>query len=160
MSSDGDTRRRELMEQVLYVGRILSTAAVMFHAAMAAKAGLGPTDGKALDLLERIGPMNAGELSARSGLAPASVTGLINRLESKGFLRRVPNPADGRSVLVELVPEQVHASAGLFDDLVKSLTELLEGYSNEELETILHFLTEAARRQEEATARLTQADPQ
>ena len=36
-----------------------------------------------------------------------------------------------------------------------SLYELYAGYTDEQLEVILHFLTEAARRQQEATARLT-----
>ena len=158
MSRGSEKRRQELKEQIGYASRILSTAAVMYHSALAGKVGLGATDEKALDLLERFGPMSAGELSARSGPAPASVTGLIGRLEAKGFARRVPNPADGRSVLVELDRENTEAMAGLFDDFLASLNELLDGYSIEQLETILHFCTEAARRQQEATGRLAEAD--
>ena len=45
--------------------------------------------------------------------------------------------------------------APLFADWARSLQELYAGYSDQELEVILHFLTEAARRQQEATARLT-----
>ncbi|HEX2178737.1 MAG TPA: MarR family transcriptional regulator [Actinomycetota bacterium] len=156
MSNESEKRRRELKEQIGYAGRILSTAAVMYHSAVAAKVGLGATDEKALDLLERLGPLSAGELSAHSGLAPASVTGLIGRLEAKGFARRIPNPADGRSVLVELNRQNTEAMAGLFEDLSASLNELLDGYSIEQLETILHFCTEAARRQQEATGRLVE----
>lgn len=156
MSNDEETRRRELIRKVLDAGRVLSTAAVMFHAALGAKAGLSATDEKALDLIERFGPLSAGQLSARSGLAPASVTGLVNRLEAKGFARRIPNPADGRSVLIELVPEKIAEMAWLFDDFTKSLTELLEGYSSKELEAIVRYSTEAAMVQAEATRRLTQ----
>jgi DNA-binding MarR family transcriptional regulator len=156
MSNESE-RREELKQQIGFAGRLLSTAAVMYHSALAAKVGLGATDEKALDLLERFGPLSAGELSARSGLAPASVTGLIGRLEAKGFARRVPNPADGRSILVELDRENVWAMAGLFDDFLVSLNELLDGYSVEQLETILHFCTEAARRQEQATARMVES---
>jgi hypothetical protein len=45
--------------------------------------------------------------------------------------------------------------APLFAEWGRSLEELYAGYSDEQLEVILHFLTEAARRQQEATARLT-----
>ena len=45
--------------------------------------------------------------------------------------------------------------APLFTDWVWSLQELYTGYTDEQLELILHFLTEVARRQREATARLT-----
>jgi DNA-binding MarR family transcriptional regulator len=130
---------------------------VMFHTAVAARQGLSASEEKALDLLERSGPLTAGELARQSGLAPASVTALINRLEAKGFARRVQNPSDRRSVLVEVDPERVSATvAPLFADWVGSLQELYAGYTDEQLEVILHFLNEAARRQREATARLTE----
>jgi DNA-binding MarR family transcriptional regulator len=148
--------RAELVERLHTAGRAQSAATVMFHSAVAARQGLSATEEKALDLLERFGPLTAGELSQRSGLAPASVTGLVDRLEHKGFARRIPNPADRRSVLVEIDRERVFASiAPLFVDWVHSLEELYAGYTDEQLELILHFLTEVARRQREATAKLT-----
>jgi DNA-binding MarR family transcriptional regulator len=149
-------RRTELLEELGLAGRAMSAATVMFHATVAARQGLSATEEKALDLLERFGPLTAGELAKRSGLAPASVTGLINRLEAKGFARRIANPSDRRSILVEVDPERVYAAmAPLFADWVRSLEELYAGYTDEQLELILEFLTEVARRQQEATARLT-----
>jgi DNA-binding MarR family transcriptional regulator len=149
-------RRAELLEQLAMAGRASSVATVMFHTTVAAKQGLSASEEKALDLLERSGPLTAGELARRSGLAPASVTGLINRLEQKGFARRIQNPSDRRSILVEVDVERMYARvAPLFANWVRSLEELYAGYSDEQLEVILHFLTEAARRQQEATTRLT-----
>jgi DNA-binding MarR family transcriptional regulator len=156
MTSPND-RRAELLEQLALAGRASSAATVMFHTAVAARQGLSASEEKALDLLERSGPLTAGELARQSGLAPASVTALINRLEAKGFARRVQNPSDRRSVLVEVDPERLYATvAPLFADWVGSLQELYAGYTDEQLEVILHFLNEAARRQREATARLTE----
>jgi DNA-binding MarR family transcriptional regulator len=149
-------RRAELLEQLAMAGRASSVATVMFHTAVAAKQGLSASEEKALDLLARSGPLTAGELARQSGLAPASVTGLINRLEQKGFARRIQNPSDRRSILVEVDVERMYARvAPLFANWVRSLEELYAGYSDEQLEVILHFLTEAARRQQEATTRLT-----
>ncbi|HEY4727672.1 MAG TPA: MarR family transcriptional regulator, partial [Actinomycetes bacterium] len=149
-------RRAELLEQLAMAGRASSVATVMFHTAVAARQGLSASEEKALDLLERSGPLTAGELARQSGLAPASVTGLINRLEQKGFARRIQNPSDRRSILVEVDVERMYARvAPLFANWVRSLEELYAGYSDEQLEVILHFLTEAARRQQEATTRLT-----
>jgi DNA-binding MarR family transcriptional regulator len=150
------SRRAELLEQLEMAGRASSVATVMFHTAVAARQGLSASEEKALDLLERSGPLTAGELARQSGLAPASVTGLINRLELKGFARRIQNPGDRRSILVEVDVERLYARvAPLFADWARSLQELYAGYSDEQLEVILHFLTEAARRQQEATARIT-----
>src|SRR4029453_16712211 len=148
-------RRAELLGGPTLAGRASSVATVMFHTAVAARQGLSASEEKALDLLERSGPLTAGELARQSGLAPASVTGLINRLEHKGFARRIQNPSDRRSILVEVDVERMYARvAPLFADWARSLQELYAGYSDEQLEVILHFLTEAARRQQEATARI------
>lgn len=132
-------------------GRMLSTAAVMFHAALAEKQGLGATETKALDLLVRLGPMTAGELGQHAGLAPASITGLVDRLEKKGFARRARDEADGRRVLVHAVPEQLMRFAPLFAGFMRSMDELYAKFTVEELETILAFVREAAERQSEAT---------
>jgi DNA-binding MarR family transcriptional regulator len=146
--------RADLVQRLLAAGRELSTAAVMFHTILAEKQGLSATEEKALDLLHRFGPLSAGELSKRSGLAPPSVTGLIKRLEAKGFARRIPDPEDGRRVLVAIVAEAGAAFVPLFADLVRELEDLFARYSVDQLETILGFLQEAARRQQEAAQRL------
>jgi len=156
--SKPSARRAELVSRLHYAGRILSTAAVMFHGVLAAKQGLTATDEKSLDLLERFGPLTAGELARRTGLAPASVTGLISRLEQKGLARRVPDPSDGRRVLVEINRDGAARFAPLFGDLVRRLEELYAAYSDEELELIIGFLTEAAKRQQEATEQLAASD--
>lgn len=148
-------RRAELIQEVLTAGRELSTAAVMFHSAMAEKGGLSITESKALDLLDRLGPLTAGQLAEHSGLAPASVTGLVDRLEAKGVARRVPHPRDRRRVLIETVDERVHAADGLFDDFVSELLKLCEDYTDTELATVIDFIRKAARVQQAATARLT-----
>ena len=151
--------REQLLEELALAGRAMSAATVMFHSTVAARQGLSATEEKALDLLERFGPLTAGELAKRSGLAPASVTGLVNRLEHKGFARRIAHPSDRRSILIEVDPERLYAAmAPLFADWFGSLDELWAGYSDEQLELILHFMTEAARRQREATTRLTSDD--
>lgn len=153
-------RRKALLERLFAVGREQSTATVMFHAAVAEHQGLSATEEKALDILDRHGPLTAGQLTEQSGLAPASVTGLLDRLEAKGFARRVPNPSDGRSVLVEAVPDRLGDLAPLFDDWVKELRELCAKYTNEQLETVIDFLAEGTLRQQTVTQRLLGgADP-
>lgn len=149
------SRREELIQRVFLAGRELSTAAVMFHTAVAAKGGLTATETKALDLLERLGPLTAGELSEQSGLAPASVTGLIDRLERKGVARRIPHPQDRRRVLIEMNRDYIAVSAPQFDDLVAGVRELCAKFTDDELVTVIEFVTASAKVQQAATARLT-----
>jgi DNA-binding MarR family transcriptional regulator len=152
-------RRAELLARLFTAGQESSAAAVMFHTALASWQGLSATEEKSLDLLDRYGPLTARQLSERSGLAPASVTGLIDRLERKGFARRVPHPKDGRSVLIEIVPEKTAELGPLFDDWVQALNELAARYSDDDLEVIIDFLTESAVRQRAATEKLTAHEP-
>ena len=147
--------RQDLIEQVMVAGRTLSTATVMFHTALAEKVGLSSTEDKAMELLDRLGPLTAGQLSEHSGLAPATVTALIDRLERKKFARRVPNPKDGRSVLIEPVPESIRSIGALLVTWVADLNEMLAQYDDDQLQTIATFLAEAAVRQQKLTVQLT-----
>src|SRR5204862_5975304 len=61
-------RRRELLASLETAGRASSAATVMFHSTVAALQGLSATEEKALDLLQRDGPLSAGELAKRAGL--------------------------------------------------------------------------------------------
>lgn len=147
--------RAALVNQVLAGGRQLSTAAVMFHTAIAAKSGLSATETKVAELLQRFGPMTAGELSERSGLAPASVTGLMDRLEQKDVARRVKHPDDKRKVVIEIKPEFLEISNARFTGLLQLTYELCDKYSDEELAVIGAFLSAAADVQTRATAALS-----
>ncbi|MGR0159917.1 MarR family transcriptional regulator [Paenarthrobacter nitroguajacolicus] len=155
MQSDSHTDARDaLLEAVFASGRELSTAAVMFHSKLSELRGLSATEGKAIDILLRYGPMTAGEFGQHSGLAPASVTGLMQRLESKGVARRVRRDDDKRKVLVELVGDQVTAATPYFVDFMNGLAGLLEGYSDEELRIIADYSAKAAEIQKSAAGRL------
>ncbi|MCP1414157.1 MarR family transcriptional regulator [Paenarthrobacter sp. A20] len=155
MHSDGDAdARKALLEAVFASGRELSTAAVMFHSKLSELRGLSATEGKAIDILLRFGPMTAGEFGQHSGLAPASVTGLMERLEGKGIARRVRHDEDKRKVLIELIGDQVTAATPHFVDFMSGLTGLLEGYSNDDLRVIADYSAKAAEIQKNAAARL------
>lgn len=148
------SNRSALVHQVMRAVQELGSAAVLFQAALAESRGLSFTEAKALDLLERFGPLTAGELSARSGLAPASVTGLVDRLVRKGVVRRGPHPQDGRRVLIETVRESVTGDSGPGRDYVVSMRALCAEYTNDQLAVIASFAAAAAHRSAEITARV------
>ncbi|WP_240506085.1 MarR family winged helix-turn-helix transcriptional regulator [Thermoactinospora rubra] len=155
MSREISERRKNLLEALTVAGRENSQAAVMFHSAVAARMGLGPSEEKTLDLLQRRGPLTAGEIVQHTGLAPASVTGLIDRLEAKWFVRRTRDPKDRRRVIVEINQEMLAGGEEIFAPLVNGLAELYERYTDEELEVILDFLRRATAIQVAATAAIS-----
>jgi DNA-binding MarR family transcriptional regulator len=149
-----DAHRTELVARLDMAGRVLSTAAVVYHGALAALGDLSAVELKAMDFLQREGAMTARALAARTGLAPASITALVDRLERKGFAHRIANPEDGRSVLIRLDEHRIAQDAHLYDDFVGRLHALYAGYSDAELEVVTRFLTEAAQAQTDAAAAL------
>jgi DNA-binding MarR family transcriptional regulator len=149
------SRRSELLEAVRTAGREHSDATVLFHATVADRVGLNPTDHKAMSLLERVGPLPAGEIAQRTGLATPSVTALVDRLERRGFVQRAHDPRDRRRVIVAPSPEGVARIAPLFESRQRSLARLLARYTPEELEVILDFLTRSTERLRTDTAKLT-----
>jgi len=150
-----DERRTGTLQRLMAVGREQSAVTVMFHSAIAAKQGLNATEEKTLDYLQRRGPLTAKDLAELTGLAPASVTGLVDRLEAKGFVRRIKHPTDKRRVLVELDQHKIAELAVFFDEWARDVIAACEQFSTDELDTVIRFLTVMSEQQQRATARLT-----
>ena len=64
--------------------------------------GINATDLNCLNLVALTGHMTAGDLAKQTGLSTASITGVLDRLEEGGFVRRVRDPHDRRRVIAEL----------------------------------------------------------
>ena len=60
---------------------------------------------KVLLLLDAAGPMMSHELGTALGIAPASVTGLVDRLADRGLVHRVADLSDRRARRVHLTDE-------------------------------------------------------
>jgi DNA-binding MarR family transcriptional regulator len=156
MTRDEKTERAAALDAMMQTGREQSAATIMFHTAVAASQGLSPTESKTLDLLAKHGPLTAKDLVEHTGLAPASVTGLVDRLASKGFVRRVKHSTDKRRVVVELQRERIAELAAFFDEWAHDVVAACEEFSTEELRTVTRFLEVTAKLQRDAAARLPQ----
>ena len=107
-----------------------------------------------LTLLEASGPMPMGRLAEQLDISVASITGVIDRMESRGLVKRRRDSVDRRVVLV-------HADRGgrkLFEDIGKrrrrALTAMLSKLSDEQLQGLLegHRALRAARMEMARTA--------
>jgi DNA-binding MarR family transcriptional regulator len=149
-------KRQALLDELKSAGRDHSDATVLFHHAISRRLGLEGSDGKTMSLLERDGPMSAGEIARRTGLATASVTNLIDRLEEKGFVRRTRDSQDRRTIIVEPTEEGVAAFTPFFTSTRAGVTRLWASYSDDELAVILDFLRRNAERLREETGKLAE----
>ncbi|HEX9282372.1 MAG TPA: MarR family transcriptional regulator [Gemmatimonadales bacterium] len=142
-SGDGVSRgRKALLEALNAEGRHHSTATVLFHAALATRLGLNPTDHKCVDLLLRTGPLSAGELAERTGLTTGAITGVVDRLERARWVRRGRDAKDRRRVIIEPLddPKIARRVSRLFEPLVEAFASLTAGYSDHDLGVILDFM--------------------
>jgi DNA-binding MarR family transcriptional regulator len=56
----------------------------------------------ALSTLHKCGALTPGQLAAKEGVQPPSMTRVIAALEELGYVQRSPHPTDGRQAIVEL----------------------------------------------------------
>ena len=97
-----------------------------------------------LDMIGRDGPMSPRDITRATGIHPATLTGLLDRLEKGGWLTRRADPSDRRRVIVEALTERGGELNRLYGPMSKALTEICASYSDEELRTIISFLEQAA----------------
>jgi DNA-binding MarR family transcriptional regulator len=117
---------------------------VLFSHALATRIGLNPTDLEALEILMREGPLPAGRLAESTGLTTGAITGVIDRLEHRGFARRQPDPDDRRRVIVVVENEAVSRDliphyAGMQEAVAGLVTDLDE----RDLALFLRFIQKA-----------------
>ena len=154
MSKDSD-KRSELLAALADEFRQLATATILFHQAIADRLGMHVTDHKCVDILLRTGAITAGDLAERTGLTTGAITGVIDRLEKAGFVRRAKDSSDRRRVIVEPLPKRIEGQIGpLFASIGRAMADLCAQYSTPELAAIRDFVARFNRVAYEETRKL------
>ena len=107
--------------------------------AVAERVGLSPAELLAIDLVSRGESVPAGHLARELNLTSGAITGLIDRLERAGYVRRKSDPTDRRRVLVAATAKETRVRE-LYGPLAAGLRQAISGYSEKELETLTDFL--------------------
>jgi DNA-binding MarR family transcriptional regulator len=149
-------KREEIIQAINEKFREMSTETIMFHQAVADILGLHVTDHKCLDFIYRFGAMPAGMLAELTGLTTGAVTGIIDRLEEAGYVRRTNDPKDRRRTIVEptrnkKLEKKIEV---LFIPLRDRMHKLLSSYSDSELAFLLDATTEMLEQTREESKKL------
>lgn len=115
---------------------------VLLVHAIAQHVGLSAAEFECAGLIQTHGPMTAGELAKRCHITTGGMTGMIDRLERHGFVRREADPNDRRRVLVRAIENEEARKVvqKLYDPLQKSFNKLIAGYTDDQLAFILDFM--------------------
>lgn len=115
--------------------------------------GLSATERLCLSFLWP-GPQTASAIAKEIRLTPAAVTALLDRLESRGFVRRKPDPNDRRKVLVEQAEAAMKVTAEAYAPLGEAGAKSLAKYSQADLRVFAEVLGDSLKLQEDMTRRL------
>lgn len=155
-AADQRPERAALIGALLQEMRRMSALSVLVSQTVADRLGMSPSDLESLDLLNLEGPLTAGQLGELIGLTSGAVTGLVDRWEKAGYVRREPDPHDRRRVIIRPLPTPPWAEriAGpIYESLTRAMTEeVLTRYSDQDLALILDFATRAQAASQEVIA--------
>jgi DNA-binding MarR family transcriptional regulator len=133
--------KRDSIDNVLRSLRRVNLQGSFFGQTVAVRFGLSESDIETLEALMDLGATTAGRLAELTGLTSGAVTRVIDRLEQSGYVRRVPDPADRRKVIVEVVPEKVAAVQSTLNRVGTAGAEEIGRYTDAQLSLISDFLT-------------------
>jgi DNA-binding MarR family transcriptional regulator len=127
------------------LGKEFSTSVVLFQEALAARLGLNATDYRCLELMLRRGPMTAKSLAEEVRLTTGAITGIIDHLERAGYVERLENPEDRRSVIIRPIITYKGVEKKLGDAMVSyraAMSKLFGKYDADQTAAIVDFLRE------------------
>ena len=134
------TRRDEAMDALNREVRGWQADQELFDSTVIERAGINRTDWRCLDILGTRGPMTAGQLADAVRLTTGAVTGVLDRLEVAGLVRRIRATQDRRKVIVEVTDEVDRVGAPVYGPLIADAAEAHGVFDAEELELITRFI--------------------
>jgi DNA-binding MarR family transcriptional regulator len=153
-----DPRRNAALQRAMTAAREFGLTSISLNSAVAKNLDIHPTDAWILSYMRGLpveSALTPGDLAKVTGLTTGAITGVVDRLESQGYVRRERGAQDRRKVI--LVPTEKSAKvAEVFRPLVEGIMAMALRYPTEALETIGEYLEGAITATEEAVTRLRQ----
>ena len=151
---DPPRRRRRLVTAVKDSLRELTVQLSLLNHHVGAHVRLKGVDVDCLDLIARHGSLSPSVLARHAGLHPATVTGILDRLERGGWVARDRDPADRRGVVVRPLRDRNTELYGLYSAMNASMDEICSRYTDNELEVLTDFLRRTTSAGHSATTEL------
>ena len=145
-------RRGRLNRAIKESLRDLGAQLSLLNHSVGTRLDLKATDLECLDLLTRDGPLSPSTLARRAGLHPATLTGILDRLE------RGRDPSDRRGVVVQAARGRGAEILRLYlvdSGMNTAMDQICAGYEDKDLQLLTGFLRRTADAARTAADRLT-----
>jgi DNA-binding MarR family transcriptional regulator len=150
--------RRRLNRTVKQSLRELGAELSRLNQSVGGRLDLRGSDLECLDLIGQHGPVSPTALARLAGVHPATLTGVLDRLERSGWVSRERDPADRRGVLVQMRRGRGAEVLRLYlvdSGMNSALDDICADYADAELALLADFLRRAAEAGRAAAARLS-----
>lgn len=150
--------KKELIDEFNQIIQRSGTLTVLHTNAIADKIGLSATEFESMDIISRNQPISAGKLAIECGLTTGAITGIIDRLERAGLVRRLHDPKDRRRVLLDPV-ENVEKSkkiCELYQPMSEMFSVLAEECTPEQLQFLVDIHTKMIDMTEKSIVQIRQ----
>jgi DNA-binding MarR family transcriptional regulator len=145
---------RAIKESLRDLGAQLS----LLNHSVGARLDLKATDLECLDLITRHGPLSPSALARRAGLHPATMTGILDRLERGGWIDRGRDPCDRRGVVVQAARGRGAEILRLYladSGMNTAMDQICAAYEDHDLQLLDGFLRQTAAAARTAAETLT-----
>lgn len=146
--------KQQLIQDLVWEVRRSQNAARLVDSVTEKVLGVSQSEGMCIDVLDREGPVTAGRLAEATQLTTGAITAVIDRLEKKGYARRVRDEDDRRRVLVEVTDEARKRAHELYGELGQHGRAILDPLTIDEIKLITGFIRRSSELNEEHAARL------
>jgi len=146
--------RAALMQELEHAMRKSSAQGTIFAQTVADRAGVSSSDMECIDFLNVEGRMTAGRLAELTGLTTGAITGVVDRMEKAGLVRRERDMDDRRKVFIVPAPERVVEIGRFYEPLQRAMHKLWDTYTDAELKLLLRFANDSYRTMLSATEEL------
>src|ERR1700688_4456018 len=147
-------RRRRLDREVRASLRDVSVQLSLLNHQVRGQLELKGADLECLDLISREGPLSPSALARRAGLHPATMTGIIDRLERGGWVARDRGSSHRRAVLIRALRHRTSELLHLYSGMNTSMDQICAEYGDAELQLLADFLHRTAQAGRTATDEL------
>lgn len=133
------SRRRAVAELKAGLRGVRVQLSVLNHQ-VGTQAELKDVDLDCLDLISSLGPLSPSILAKHAGLHPATMTGILDRLERGGWIARDRDPSDRRAVVIRVLPDRNAEMFRLYSGMNSLMDTICADYDDAEIAVITDFL--------------------